>query len=549
MKFLLKLIFYPIIFVGVLLGTLVFLLTKSANIPKEYYDAPTGVNLTDMVKDEVDTFLINHDENSSLSIGLSQNKVHQLIVEQLRKQNESYALESTTNADLKNYVIKEDYFGYQGSWVRFKKDTIEIESGAHIFVAGITFKTRLLLALKVETDLEEATVKLDKVTIGRLPLAWMFGTANKMLKSVAGQDIEGMINEQLQGYGTFDPNTRTLKIKIDEIVSSVAEEGSQQQALVNALLSFIRENELVNVGINEDGANIGFALGKLSDKTQPFVLAEEDKISNDTEMQAILMAKGSTLVISLLSTNSDPFIQLDAFTLNRFFEYFTRDVQEDGVLIKTDFLDDYMLEAGIPFVTMEGNSLQIQIPIKLYETDDDTKVFQTIIKLHSTPTFVNDDLAFSLDSVNAGTITLGSEHIVDIMALLGESEFIVDGKFVIKDFTQTMNQSGMEVKGVVVEAGQLKLFVQPKIADFENLQNVISGVLDDLLNTTTLPDEFKDTLSDLLDNPTDPDEAIQAVLDAMENLDDQELEDLYNELETLLENSEYSFEDIFSNIN
>ncbi|MFA5560325.1 MAG: hypothetical protein WC964_00965 [Acholeplasmataceae bacterium] len=547
MKFLLKLIFYPLIFIGVLLGTIIFLLTKSVQIPKEYYEAPVGVNLSDMIKDEVDSFLTEHDENSSLSIGLSQNQIHHLIVEQLRSQNTSYALESTTDPNLKNYVIKEDYFGYQGSWTRFKKDTIEIESGAHIFVAGITFKTRLLLVLKVETDLEETNIKLDKVTIGRLPLAWMFGTANKLIKNIAGQDIEGIINEQLQGYGTFDPNTRTLNIKIDEAVSNLTENDSQAQSLIKTLIAFVQENELVNIGIDEDGASVSLALGKISDKTEPFVLDEADKIADDTEMQAILMAKGSTLVVSLLSTNSDPFIQLDAFTLNRFFEFFSRDAQVDGVLMKTTYLEDYTLEVGIPFVTIVGSEFLIQIPVKMYETDDDAKAFQTIIKLQSTPSFVNDDLAFSLDTARAGLITLGSDHIVDIIAVLGETEFIVDGKFVIKDFTQTMNQSGMEVKDVVVENGQLKLFVQPNVADFEDLQNVISEVLEDLLNTTTLPEEFTDALADLLDNPADPDQAIQAVLDAMENLDDEELEDLFNELESLLENSEYSFEDIFNN--
>ncbi|TNF09772.1 MAG: hypothetical protein EP317_00270, partial [Bacillota bacterium] len=245
MKFLFKLIFIPIITIVIIPLIFLAITYKSVEIPVDDFDTTgTAINLSDMVNDEFDAFLENPSHDSDFSVSLSQADINGILLNQFREMNAEY-LDENAEDDDRYYVMKEPMFGYQGSWIRFKDDTIEIESGIHAFVSSFTFKTRLLLTFKATIDTDQVILKLDKLNVGNLPLAWLFGPVDWAFEKATGESIEVMINDQLGGLATFDPKTREIKMEVNDLVQEAFADDEETKVLVNSLLTFVRENELV----------------------------------------------------------------------------------------------------------------------------------------------------------------------------------------------------------------------------------------------------------------------------------------------------------------
>ena len=132
MKFLFKLIVLPIISILAIPLIILALLYKPVTIPVDDFSDIQALSLTEMIQEDVDSFLLSNETTSTVGISLAQTDANALLLEQMRGINANYLVDSASD-DEKNYVIKEDLFGYQGSWIRFKDDVIEIESGAHVF--------------------------------------------------------------------------------------------------------------------------------------------------------------------------------------------------------------------------------------------------------------------------------------------------------------------------------------------------------------------------------------------------------------------------------
>ena len=167
MKFLFKLIVLPILSIVAIPLIILALLYKPVEIPTADFSDVQAVSLTEMIQQDVDSFLLANDSNSTIGLSLAQADANSLILNQMRSINANYLVDSA-NDDDQNYVIKEDFFGYQGSWIRFKDDVIEIESGAHVFISSFTYKTRLLIAFKITADTDEIVLKLDKCEMSTL---------------------------------------------------------------------------------------------------------------------------------------------------------------------------------------------------------------------------------------------------------------------------------------------------------------------------------------------------------------------------------------------
>ncbi|MFA6801661.1 MAG: hypothetical protein WCR19_06095, partial [Acholeplasmataceae bacterium] len=156
MKFLFKHLILPILIILAIPATFLVVMYQDVEIPVDDYDSSATVDLTSMITESMDSFLTNPTEDSAIEIGISQSDANTLIKDTLLENINANFLDGS-GGDNDSYVIKEEYFGYQGSWVRFKDDTIEIESGAHLFVGGLTYKTSLLISFKLEIDTEEVT--------------------------------------------------------------------------------------------------------------------------------------------------------------------------------------------------------------------------------------------------------------------------------------------------------------------------------------------------------------------------------------------------------
>lgn len=550
MKFLFKVLVIPILSIVAIPLIMLIVLYKSVDIPVEDFTSEGDtVLIADMVSEEMDTFLESNTNESVITLGIAQKEANLLLKEQFTSMNASYLDENATD-DQKNYVIKEDMFGYQGSWVRFIDDKVEIESGAHVFVSSFTFKTRLLITFELEASTEEIILTLDKLTIGNLPLAWAFGVADWAVTQITGNDLEEMINTQLNGMATFDPTTREIKVDVQTLVDAQFENDPQQAALVNSLMAFVDENELLDIGFTEGSFDASLALGKTKDDSPRFELDDNDKIVDDADMQTMLEAKATALILSTLTTTTNPYIEFDQVTLNRVLEYMLREQQvSPGVIQEVVLFEDYQMNAYVPYITMDGEAFMVNIPLRIFEIAEPTKEFVTIIKIDAAPSMSGSDLVIQLNELSAGEVTLTNEHVANVLTMLGDSDLIVDGQIVIKDFDQQMNQAGMSIDSVIVLNSKLRMYVE--LSDsipLQDIQDTIEDVLTGVNDNPAIPAEVGDAIDDVLDSLTDPEgdpeQAVDDFLETFEGLDDEEQQAVYDALVDEFENTDYSLDDI-----
>lgn len=549
MKFLFKVIVIPILSIIAIPAIFLALTYKDVSIPVDDFQGTGTVTLTDMIVEEVDTFLQDNDADSTVGLHLTQQDANGLLKASFLSINPNY-LSDTATDDEKNYVMKEPMYGYQGSWIRFKDNNIiEIESGLHVFIQGFTYKTAILLTFNLTVDTEEVILKLDKLNIGSLPLAWTFGTANWLVEQITGNDIQAMIDDQLNGLATFNPTTREIRLDVQTMIDSALTDP-QSAALVNSLLQFIAQNDLLEVGFTDGEFNVALALGKLKDDAIPFTLTEAEKIVDDADLQSIMESKASSLIFSALTTTDYPFIEFRSYNLSRIFEYFMRDsLEAGGIIHQTLMFDDkYQITAYVPYITM-SNGFVVNIPMLIEDVAAPVNNFRTIIKISATPELDGSDLRIVLNELNAGEVSLSQEHIANILTLLGNDGMIVDGAFVIEGFDAQMNQAGMGLQSVAVVGNKLRLYVV--LSDTLNLveiQDAITDVLTDVADNPGYSPELSTALNDVLDSLTDPlanpQDAVDDLLDVMDTLTDAEQALVYQDLLTAFEGTDLDLDDI-----
>jgi hypothetical protein len=550
MKFLFKIIVIPILSIIAIPLIMAALLYKSVDIPVDDFTSDgSTVLIADMINEEVDAFLVSNDTDSAIELGISQNEANLMLKETFLGMNPNYLVDGATD-DEKNYVMKEPMYGYQGSWVRFEESKVEIESGIHLFMSGITFKTRLLITFELEANTDEIVLTLDKLTIGNLPLAWAFGVADWAISTITGNDLEEMINGQLDGMAQFDPTKREIRVDVQTLVDSQIDDADQK-ALINSLMAFVDENELLEIGFTDGSFDASLALGKTKDDSSVFELEPSLVLNSDADLQAILEAKATAILLSTLTTTTDPYIEFGELTLNRVMDYMLKDQQvSPGVLIESPLFEDYMMSAYVPYVTMADNTFVVNIPLQIVSIAEPTHKFQTIIKIDALPTIDGSDLVIVLNQLSAGTVTLTEEHVSNILTMLGDTELInADGNLVIKDFDEQMSQAGMTINSVSMVNNKLRMYIG--LSDsipLGDIQDSIQGVLDALNGNPDLPSEINDAIDDVLTNLADPagdpEQAVEDFMNTFEGLDDAEQQEVFDTLLEELDDSEFSLDDI-----
>lgn len=559
MKFLFKLIVLPLVTL-LFFPVLFFALTyKSVEIPFDEFEPAEGtVTLTSMVSEQFDLFLENNDSDSVITLGIPQATANQMLGLQFREMNPFYALDSAPNEDDKGYVLKEPMFGYQGSWVRFTDDVVEIESGLHVFTPGVDFvyKTRILIAFKLDVSTEEVVLVLDKLTLGNLPLAWLFGPVSWGVERATGTSLSDLINNQLGDIATFDVAKREIRLSVDDLLAQQVQNDPESGALLEMLSRFISENELLDIGFRDESFSADLALGKARDDEAPFSLPAHLVINNEAELQSILAAKASTLIFSTLTLQSgeNPFIELDALTLNRVFDYFLREQQvAPGILQQIELFENYTLSAYVPYVTM-GEFFMVNIPITLSSNENPAHVFPTIIKIKATPGMEGSDLRIVLNELAMGEIALGQEDIDLVLTLLGDTDFISDGALVIKDFDTQMQHAGMSIIDASMVNSKLRLTVElSSSVPLDDIQDIIGNVLDTINDNPDLPEELAESIDNVLDSLLTGDteqinQAVEDLLNELEDLDDETAEQLINDMLAALSGEDYDFDDIFNQV-
>lgn len=585
MRFLFKIFVLPVLIIAFVPLTIALLIYKPVSIPVNEFGDATAIDVETLLMEELENLTLDASSESNIKLEINQKTLNGIILNLLRENNPNYLKENAPD-DEKLFVMKEDMFAYQGSWVKFtKNNTIEIESGAHIFVGNFTFKTRLLITLKLEIIEDDIILTIKKLTVGNLPLAWIISSGGWIAEKVLGNSIEDMLADMLDGIGTFDPKTRQVKVNITSLLENMGDDDGGDDAVVQMLLQFVTENELVKIGFDENVFFVSAQVGKIYDGSQPFELKANEKIQSDEELETILLSKANSLVLSTLSKET-PYIKLDELTLNRVLEYFLRG--EETELAQIELLEGFEAIIKAPYISF-GESAIINIPVILKKTELNDG-FKTIIKIDAVPEIVGNDLHFNLKGLKAGELELSEENIDLILSLIEDNEIIKDGAIVLEDFDEMMQSSGINIKDVSIKNNHLYLYIQVNMFEDrealeglaqaalsmpdipEELQDKIQTVLDnideedidDLVNemigemietaletivdNPDIPDDVQETITDILVNIDDPealDDAISNAIDAISNMNDEEQEDFFSSFLGSLEDTGMSYDDLF----
>lgn len=487
MKFLFKLLVGLLIFVGLIL----FLFYKDAKMPiDDYNEVGASTNMTEMISEQVDEFL--DDSSKPLHIGFKQSNANNLIrntlVDQMNGNTTDFA-----------YVLSDSMYGFQGVWTKFEADKVFIESGVHLFVGPITYKTRIMLAFNITEDDGVIVLKLDKFNIGKLPLAWISGPASSLYKAISGQDISNLVNDSLGNIGTFDMKKRTLTVDLRDFIDAQIDDP-QQKATLEAVLNIVYDNELIDIKAVDKSLGVDLNLNKLSDTTPVARLANADRITSDEEFQLFFESKMPGAFASLL-VSDELVINFNELDTNKLIDYLlTQGDLTKTSLITTPIVEGYEVVVETPHIVLSGDKLLISLPL-LITTDDLSKQFKSVIKIETTLDIDGKDLKINFTRIDMGEISIDS---TDVHALLSGAnvELMTQSGFVIKDFTDNFNQEGMTIKDLEVESSTLKFTVETS-ADLSVVRDVIEEGLQDIVDNITDPD-VKNLAEDILAQLDDP---------------------------------------------
>jgi hypothetical protein len=226
-----------------------------------------------------------------------------------------------------------------------------------------------------------------------------------------------------------------------------------------------------------------------------------------------------------------------------------------GILQEVVIEDNYLMRAYVPYVTMDGETFLLNLPVTLAKNDDPSKVFKTIIKLDAVPSLEDNDLVITLQAMTAGDVSVEGDDINAILTLLGDNDLVQEGRIVISDFDQQISQAGISLEGVTVTNSRLRLSVGLSDMDVQEIQTFATEVFTDVLTDLTTNDDEEinaigESVQDILDAvqaEEDPTELIETLVTDFQTLTDEQQAEVYTLLETALNDpeNEYTLEDLF----
>lgn len=522
-----KLLFKPFKILFILLTIILLipliilgLLWRPVNPPSDYNEQ--AISVQTVISESIDDFLENEEDREPLSLSINAQAINTEIRNQLLQQMEAN--------EESQYLINQEPVFIQGVWVDMKKDTINITMGVHVDTSILIFKTRLLLSFEIVDTEGVIVLRLKKLTIGNLPLAWSSRFANSIYKRLAGEDLETMIQDQIGTLGEFSLKDRTLKIDL----RNLAKEVPEHEELIVIIVDLIYSEDLLSLGINKNNDEFAFGLtvnlDKLEDKTLPLVIPEHLKINNELELELFLKTQidldESKLITTLL--NNKPEFRLSSLDINRVLDYFVRTNMEETLnnnLAEFNIYQDYEFIVGNPYLEIENNLASVNVPVILSSPTGGS--FTTMVKLTASVSVENEDLILEIDSLRMGELTLDNEFINQIMAAFPvENEFITGTKFVLTDFSNYFDQFGLQFKNLTFDNSDLVL---------EYEVEGLSDALDSITNNPNISPVVLDKIEEVLEDIENEDK-INELVDLIESLPEEERETLFNELQAALEN-------------
>ena len=481
-KFLIKYIVIPVLISLIIPIILLIIMYQPMNF---YYT--DSLELEDIVVEEViqrgfDQYQDAQDSTLPLMFSIQEEQLNYYVKEALSSLNETQVEDS-------EYFIKEDRFGYAGSWFVFNDDEIELVSKLDVFVTDtFTYETSIRLTFQIEFDGSDITLNIKNIFIGNLPILWIFDVASGAL-NLFGIDLESEISTLLSQFGTYNQQDKSLTIALSNLIeSSVADQNLA--LLLQVLIENIQQNDLIDLSVSTDeGFAFNIQLSKLYDDSEMTQVDLGIPLNIDTITEewvsTISYMDVFQSILNTPETSSPTFnVTLEVETLNQMLVLFTSNLVPIEIELTT-----YQLTIGQPVLFIETELLML-IPFEI--THQEQVVFQTIFKIETSIEYQEQQGYLTLNALNIGDSTFDEAFLEQLLLISGVN---VTNNQIPLDTVLSSLESFISIADVTVVDNGVKLLVQPEMSvplaeSIDQVEQMIEG----LTALEGLPDDIEEAL-------------------------------------------------------
>lgn len=497
----------------IILSITIPVLLMYKNVTPSKYIEQEDVNIKSIIDEELEKLFLSNNGKKEVAVTFDEDFINAQIYETVVKTLESNL---TSNP---NYVANfEDKVFLQGVWVTFSKNVISLNIGAHIKISGITYKTRLLVSIKlVRTSTTEIVFKISKLSLGNMPFKWVVRVGPEIFRLVTNQTINDILKENLGEIVTFNDKRQEFVIN----VKSFIEQNIQDSVMMTGLLDALSFENFFNINVlKEDDkyiVKISLNVNPILIDKDHFKLSDEDKIKSDSELEEMMQSK---LLTSVLRQS----IQFNSIEITALLDYLLlNSLGDSDYIVQSVLYLDYEIKVLKPYFEV-NKSAKLNFPILIGKEENYLK---SNISLDIKFIKQNNDLKLNFSNVTLGSITIDNETLKLLLTYLNIEELELDGSsFIIKDFflllnpvedeNDNINELPIKITHINITDGNVSInFEKGKpleilddiLTEFPDVElgDIASKLYDKLKNDEDINEEDLDELLDVFDKLTDED--------------------------------------------
>jgi hypothetical protein len=548
-KFFVRFIILPIIILISIPIVILGLMYKPMDNPLKDLSGE-NFSLSETSEEAFNTFLESDTKDQPVTFSITDDVANSFILELLKNTNVNFL-------DTEDYVIENEIYGFSGAWISFDENEVEIFAKVDIFVPvgnePFVFQTGIKIVLEPTINLEEISLEIESISIGNLPILWIFRLASWIFDNAFDMDVEETVNESFAGFGDFNEEELKVTINVKDFISNQLEADEALKSALIEMVTFISSAELIEIKAADEAFEFSLALQLLDTDIEPFNLEEGDQITSEADFEALFETlfdpyaiAGSMIEASLLGETFTPYVDISSYVLNQVLGYTLVDLLTDSVLFNTE-IGSYEIEISSPFL----RDLDIYVPVTLLNYDIE-RSFTTYIIIGTEFLLTNNNLEIAFESINLGTIALDDDLLESLFAIVPENDMIIGNRVIIKDVDQLFGSAGITLVNLEAKDDFIRIFVSANnTLDLTLVEDLVDDILDTFTTNPNIPTEVSDAATSVLaavttGNAEAIEEEIGNLLLAMETLSEEDQAILSAEINALLAASPLDFSDLFN---
>ncbi|MDY0140108.1 MAG: hypothetical protein RBR50_10440, partial [Candidatus Izemoplasmatales bacterium] len=446
-KFILKLVFIPLIVIVVIVGIPLILLSKNTVPLIEQYNVNSETEFYSMMDDEL-SLLITDNTEDFVQLTVNEAFINRAIQKELSKNNDKYQDENYEDDIAYNYVsIIGNNIGLTGVWTELTDDQIIVTAGANYITSkgSVLYKTGLVIIFDIVlSESNQYYLKVAKIEVGKinLGLKTTFKLANFIITTITDKSLNNLISENLS-FGNFNQEELSFIVGENELTDYLYE----VDPTFAALLKVIYNQDLLILDVSDEGFDISLNIGvfrRLStDLNEPFFNRWENEFDKAEFMLLLAAEATENAFINFLNPNID----LNEADVNAILDYYLQEKVKFKLPIKFMLEGEeveYSFDSTNLFVTMNNDVLSIHLKMTLSKIDmagsfDMQFNLSSSVSMNST-----GDMVLTIIDANLGDIDLDNETL-NILFNIFDDSLMVENTLVVKKETlnSMFNGSGI----------------------------------------------------------------------------------------------------------